>query len=223
MSAAPVSVDLVTDPVCPWCWLGLRYWREARALKPDIVTETVLRPFQLDAGVPRAGVPYGDYMARKFAAASPGAPDRFKAMRAHLEQAGPGVGIVFNFDAIETRPNTLDAHRVIRWAQGQALGETVLDLIHKAFFEERRDIGAPDVLAALAGEAGMDAEVVRDLLSTDRDAAEVQREEQFYRSLGVQGVPCFIFNGRFAVSAAEAPDVLAGAIAEAAKLPASQD
>lgn len=223
MSAAPVSVDLVTDPVCPWCWLGLRYWREARAMVPGIATETVLRPFQLDAGVPGAGVPYGAYMARKFAAASPGTLDRFKAMRAHLEQAGPGVGIVFNFDAIEIRPNTLDAHRVIRWAQGQEMGEAVLDLIHKAFFEDRRDIGAPDVLAALAGEAGMDAEVVRDLLGTGRDSAEVQREEQFYRSLGVQGVPCFIFNGRFAVSGAEAPDVLAGAIAEAAKSPASQD
>lgn len=223
MSAAPVSIDLVTDPVCPWCWLGLRYWRAARALKPDIVTETVLRPFQLDAAVPRAGVPYGEYMARKFAAASAGAPDRFKAMRAHLEQAGPSAGIVFNFDAIEIRPNTLDAHRLIRWAQGQELGEAVLDLIHKAFFEERRDIGAPQVLAELAGEAGMDADVVRDFLSTDRDAAEVQREEQFYRTLGVQGVPCFIFNGRFAVSGAEAPDMLAGAIAEAAKSPASQD
>ncbi|MCC5994974.1 MAG: DsbA family oxidoreductase [Oceanicaulis sp.] len=223
MSVAPVSVDLVTDPVCPWCWLGLRYWREARTQTPDIATETVLRPFQLDAGVPRAGVPYRDYMARKFAAASPGAPDRFKAMREHLEQAGPAVGIVFNFDAIEIRPNTLDAHRVIRWAQGQGLGEAVLDLIHKAFFEDRRDIGASDVLAEIAGEAGLDADTVRDLLATDRDSAQVQREEQFYRSLGVQGVPCFIFNGRFAVSGAEAPQVLADAIGKAAQSPAAQD
>ncbi|MBI1264555.1 MAG: DsbA family oxidoreductase [Alphaproteobacteria bacterium] len=223
MSVYPVSVDLVTDPVCPWCWLGLRYWSAARALVPHIPVETVLRPFQLDASVPKAGVPYGEYMARKFAAASAGAPDRFKAMRDHLEQAAPGAGIVFNFDAIEIRPNTLNAHRVIRWAQGQGLGETVLDLIHKAFFEDRRDIGSPDVLAGLAGEAGMDADVVRDLLGTDRDSAQVEREEQFYRSLGVQGVPCFIFNGRFAVSGAEAPDVLAGAIAEAAKKPAAQD
>ncbi|KAA5803710.1 DsbA family oxidoreductase [Alkalicaulis satelles] len=219
MNAAPVSVDLVTDPVCPWCWLGLRYWRQARALAPEIETETILRPFQLDAAVPRGGLPYRDYMARKVASA--GAAERFSAMRAHLEQAGPQAGIVFNFDSIETRPNTLDAHRLVRWAQGQGLGEAALDLIHKAFFEDRRDIGDADVLVEIAGEAGLDADTVRDLLATDRDSAEVQREEQFYRSLGVQGVPCFIFNGRFAVSGAEAPDVLADAIRKAAKTPAA--
>lgn len=217
---AHVSVDLVSDPVCPWCWLGLRYWDQARALVPDIETETVLRPFQLDAAIPRAGLPYADYMRSKFGG---GPSDRFRAMRAHLEQAGPEVGIVFNFDQIPMRPNTFDAHRVIRWAQGQGVGEAVLDAIHKAFFEDRRDIGDRAVLAGIAGEAGLEAPVVADLLATDRDAAAVLAEERFYRSLGVQGVPCFIFNGRFAVSGAEAPTVLADAIRKAASLPPSED
>lgn len=214
---AAVSVDLVSDIVCPWCWLGLRYWDRARALAPEVETETILRPFQLDPTVPKAGIGYRDYMKKKFGA---GPDDRFKMMREHLEAAGPDVGIVFNFDEIPKRPNTLDAHRVIRWAQGQDLGEAAAERLHKAYFEERRDIGDPETLGALAGDVGLDPAIVGDLLATDRDADAVRREEAFYRSLGVQGVPCFIFNGRFAVSGAEAPDVLADAIRRAAAMPA---
>ncbi|TGY87237.1 DsbA family oxidoreductase [Marinicauda algicola] len=213
-----VSVDLVLDVVCPWCWLGHRYWDRARKLAGEIETETVLRPFQLDPTVPREGVDYPSYMAKKF---SGGSSERWKAMRDHLEAAGPEVGIVFNFDSIPKRPNTLDAHRVIRWAQGQGLGEEAADRLFKAFFEELRDISDRTVLAEISGEAGLDAQIVADLLETPRDEQEVLREERFYRSLGVQGVPCFIFNGRFAVSGAEAPDALAAAIREAASLPPS--
>lgn len=215
-----VHVDLVTDPICPWCWLGLRYWDEARRLVGDVETRTTLRPYQLDPGVPAGGTPYRDYMRAKF---GDGPSDRFTAMRNHLEQAAPGVGIVFNFDEIPMRPNTLNAHRLVRWAQGQDLGEAVLDALHKAFFEQRRDIGDLAELTAIAGEAGLDADLVAELLPTDRDAGEVLSEERFYRSLGVQGVPCFIFNGRFAVSGAEAPEALAAAIRKAASLPPPED
>jgi predicted DsbA family dithiol-disulfide isomerase len=189
-----ISVDFVTDPVCPWCWLGLRYWDAARALVPNIEVE------------------FGG-----------GPSDRFKAMRAHLEAAGPDAGIVFNFDEIPMRPNTLDAHRLVRWAQGQDIGEPVLDAVHKAFFEERRDIGDPQVLTEIAVANGMEEEIVTDLLASDKDAGAILTEERFYRSLGVQGVPCFIFNGRFAVSGAEAPSVLADAIKKAASLPPAED
>jgi predicted DsbA family dithiol-disulfide isomerase len=215
-----ISVDLVSDPVCPWCWLGLRYWQAARELTPDIEVDTVLHPYQLDASVPRAGVPYDKYMRTKFSGDSSG---RFKIMREHLEAAGPAVGIVFNFDEIKIRPNTLDAHRVIRWAQGQGLGLEMTDAVHKAFFEDRQDIGSHDTLSAIAGEIGLDATIVSDLLATPKDADAVLKEEQFYRSLGVQGVPCFIFNGRFAVSGAEDAEVLADAIKKATTLPPSQN
>lgn len=212
-----VHVDLVSDPVCPWCWLGLRYWDEARRLAADVQTRTVLRPYQLDPGVPQGGVDYADYMRAKFGGGE--ASQRFKAMRAHLEEAAPQAGIVFNFDEIAVRPNTLDAHRLVRWAQGQDLGEAALDALHKAFFEDRRDIGDKAELADIAGAIGLDTALVGELLATDRDAGEVLSEERFYRSLGVQGVPCFIFNGRFAVSGAEAPQTLADAIKKAASQP----
>lgn len=211
-----VTVDLVSDIVCPWCWLGHRYWTRARHLAADIPTETVLRPFQLDPGVPREGVDYRAYMAKKFPG---GVSDRWKAMREHLEAAGPEIGIVFKFDDITVRPNTLDAQRLIRWGQGQGLGEAVADALFKAFFEELRDLSKREVLAEIAGEAGLDARLTGELLATPRDEAEVLAEERFYRSLGVQGVPCFIFNGSFAVSGAEAPDHLAEAIRQAASLP----
>ncbi len=215
-----VNVDLVLDPVCPWCWLGHRYWRSAQALVPHIAVETVLRPFQLDGSIPKAGLPYQAYMKARIGEDAQG---RFKAMRAHLEAAGPEAGIVFNFDEITIRPNTMDAHRLIRWAQGQGKGEEAAEAVFKAYFEERRDIGAAAELVAIAEAIGLDSDVVRDLLGTNRDVAELEREERFYRSLGVAGVPCFIFNGAFAVSGAEAPEVLADAIVKASQLPQERE
>lgn len=215
-----VHVDLVLDPVCPWCWLGHRYWMAAQDLVPEFPVETVLRPFQLDGSIPKAGLPYKDYMKKRFGEDSQG---RFKAMREHLESAGPQAGIVFNFDEITMRPNTMDAHRLIRWAQGQDKGADAAEALFKAYFEDRRDIGAAAELTAIAEEIGLDAILVADLLSTHRDRETLEREEQFYRSLGVAGVPCFIFNGAFAVSGAEAPEVLADAIRKAASLPPQED
>jgi predicted DsbA family dithiol-disulfide isomerase len=215
-----VSVDIVLDPVCPWCWLGHRYWLRARDLAAPILTETVYRPFQLDSAVPRAGSDYQAYMKKRIGDDASG---RWKQMREHLETAGPEVGIVFNFDQIERRPNTLDAHRLIRWAQGQGLAEPVVEAVFRAYFEERRDIGDRAVLTAIGEEAGLHRDVLDDLFKSDRDAGEVQREEAFYRSLGVGAVPCFIFNGRFAVSGAEAPETLADAVRRAAAQPAETE
>ncbi|MAP49426.1 MAG: frnE protein [Oceanicaulis sp.] len=215
-----VSVDIVSDVVCPWCWLGLRYWDQARELVPEIQTETLYRPFQLDGAIPPGGVAYKDYMKKKF---GDGPDDRFKMMREHLEQAGPAAGINFRFSGIPMRPNTLNAHRVIRWAQGQDLGEAASERLHKAFFDDHLDIGDPAILSQLAGEIGLDADIVASLLQSDQDSQAVLDEEQFYRRLGVQGVPCFIFNGQFAVSGAEAPEVLADAIRQAASLPQDND
>jgi predicted DsbA family dithiol-disulfide isomerase len=212
-----VHIDLVSDPVCPWCWLGLKYWEQARALVSDIQTTTVLRPYQLDPNLPRSGADYRDYMRAKF---GEGPNDKFQALKVYLEQAGPEVGITFDFKSITRRPNTLDAHRLIRWAQGQGLGEAVIDRLHSAFFKEKADIGAHKVLTQIASDQGLDGALVGELLNSERDTESVLKEEKFYRELGVQGVPCFIFNGRFAVSGAESPNVLADAIKQAASLPA---
>jgi predicted DsbA family dithiol-disulfide isomerase len=215
--SAPVSVDLVLDLVCPWCWLGHRNFEAAKLLAPGIAVETILRPFQLDPDVPSGGAPYRDYMAKKFAGDG---LERWKMMRAYLEDAAPSAGIRFDFDAIRIRPNTRNAHRVLRWARGQNRAEAAAELIFQRFFEKGEDIGEPGVLAAAAGEAGLDADLVAELLAGERDVEAVEHEEQFFRSLGVSAVPAFIFNGQFAVSGAEEPEKLARAIEHASTLPA---
>lgn len=136
--AQKISVDIVADLVCPWCWLGKRNWDTAREAVPEIEVETVWRPYQLDPTLPREGKPYRDYMKAKFAGEDAA---RWNAMREHLEQAAPGAGIEFRFDAITRRPNTLDAHRLMRWARGQNVADAMAEGLFAAFFRDGRDIG----------------------------------------------------------------------------------
>jgi len=215
-----VSVDIVADLVCPWCWLGKRNWDAARKLVPEIPVETVWRPYQLDPDLPRAGRPYGEYMKAKFSGEN---TERWAQMRAHLEQAAPAAGIEFRFDAIPVRPNTLNAHRVLRWAAGQGVENEAAEGLFRAFFADSRDIGDTQTLSQIAGAAGLDDELIAELLSSDQDEKAIREEEAFFRKLGVTGVPTYIFNGRFAVSGAQEPKILADAIRQAASEPAESD
>jgi predicted DsbA family dithiol-disulfide isomerase len=216
--AQKISVDIVADLVCPWCWLGKRNWDAAVAAAPEVTVETIWRPYQLDPTLAREGKPYRDYMKAKFSGEE--AKGQWAAMREYLEQAAPGAGIEFRFDDIAVRPNTLDAHRLMRWARGQDVAEAMAEGLFSAFFREGRDIGNRDELLRIAAEAGLDAAITGDLLASDRDEKAVWEEEVFFRQLGVSGVPTYIFNGRFAVSGAQEPAVLADAIRQAVKEPA---
>lgn len=218
--AQKISVDIVADLVCPWCWLGKRNWDAALAAVPEITVETVWRPYQLDPTLPREGKPYRDYMKAKFAGED---TQRWAQMRTYLEEAAPAAGIEFRFDEIPVRPNTLNAHRLMRWAGTQGKAGEMAEALFGAFFRDSRDIGDRDVLTALAGEAGLDTAIVGDLLATDRDEKAVWEEEVFFRKLGVSGVPTYIFNGRFAVSGAQEAGVLADAIRQAVNEPADTD
>ncbi len=220
---AEIRLDVVSDVVCPWCWLGKRRLEAAIAAAPELTVEVAWRPFQLDPDMPPEGRPYKDAMRAKFAAA----PDRdaldaselgggFAAMRAHLEAAAPAAGVRFRFSDIPIRPNTFDAHRLIRWAEGQGKGAEAVEALFRAFFDELRDIGGHDTLAAIAGEVGLDAALVSDLLARDADRETVQAEEAFFRGLGVRGVPTFIANGALAITGAQEPAVLAAFLREAA-------
>ena len=215
-----VSVDIVADLVCPWCWLGKRNWDAARKLVPEIPVETVWRPYQLDPDLPRAGRPYGEYMKAKFSGEN---TERWAQMRTYLEEAAPAAGIEFKFDAIPVRPNTLNAHRVLRWAAGQGVEDAAVEGLFRAFFAESRDIGDTATLSQIAGAAGLDGELTAELLSSNQDEAALREEEAFFRKLGVSGVPTYIFNGRFAVSGAQEPKILADAIRQAAQEPPEQE
>lgn len=221
--ATPISVDIVSDIVCPWCWLGKVYFDEA-VRKSGRKIDVVYRPYMLDADVPAEGADYKTYMAKKFGGgADTGSGDKFKAMRDMLEKAAPDAGINFKFSELTVRPNTLRAHRLIKWAQGQSLGGAAKTALFKAYFDELRDIGNIDILSAIAGEIGMDADLVRALLGTDKDETEIREEILFYRNLGVPGVPTFIYNGQFAVQGAQPVANHVQAIKQAASLPAFED
>lgn len=194
-----ITVDIVSDIVCPWCWLGLRYFIKARSEFGSSV-ELRWHPYMLDPTVPKDGVPYKTYMTHKFGS-SPS--NKFSAMRKHLEEAGPGLGIDFNFSGIPMRPNTLNAHRLMKWAGGQDRDTEMAEALFKAFFTDHKDIGDIKVLGQLAKDVGLDGNLVADLLSTDKDVEAVQKEITYFAQLGISGVPTFIYNQKFIVQGAQ--------------------
>jgi len=210
----PVEVDIVSDFVCPWCWLGYKLFLQA-ADKTKPRPNLSFRPYLLDASVPEGGADYRAYMKNKFG----DKPDsRWKAMREHLEAAGPDAGIAFDFKSITRRPNTLNAHRLMRWAQGQGLGAACAEHLFRAYMENGEDIGDIEVLCRIASDIGMDGELVHELLAGDQDKTDIQNEILFFRGLGVSGVPTFIYAGQMAVQGAQEAEKHRRVLAEAAKL-----
>ena len=201
-SQGPLQVDIVSDVVCPWCWLGYRLFAKAqKQFKSSI--QLTWRPYMLDPTISEDGVDYKSYMKTKFGDAP---TNKFKAMREMLEEKGPELGIQFNFDKITRRPNSLNAHRLIRWAQNnEDAGTDTAEALFEHFFSKGEDIGNIALLSQIAETVGLDAELTKDLLQTDRDKNAVKEEVMFFRNLGVSGVPTFIYNGQFAVQGAQDP------------------
>jgi len=216
MSQNPVSVDIVSDIVCPWCWLGKKYFDQTVAQTPNIDLTINWRPFMLDAGIPEDGLPYQDYMKKKFGS---GPSDRFKAMRAQLESAAGPAGIAFKFDDIPLRPNTLKAHLLMKWAAGQGKAHDASEALFTAFFKDLKDIGNHEVLGNIAKRIGMDGNLVKELLETGRDKETVLSELAYFQKLGVTSVPTFIYNGTFAVSGGQPAEVHSGALQKALATP----
>lgn len=207
-----ITVDVVSDVVCPWCFIGQKRLDKAIAAS-GIDVHVNWRPFQLDPTIPPAGKDRRDYMLEKF-----GSEERIREIHARIEPLGVAEGIDFDFDAIKVAPNTLDAHRVIRWAG--AAGEDVQNrLVRKLFqlnFEEGKNLGDPSVLTEAAREAGMDAAIVETLLPTDADVEAVRGEIATASRMGVTGVPCFLLEGKYAVMGAQDAATLADAIRQVA-------
>ena len=212
-----VVIEMVSDLVCPWCWLGKRRIESAIALVPDVEVELIFRPYELDPTIPAGGVDYKDYMKKAFS--SPEAKERSSLMRQALIDYGEAEGIPYRFDAITRRPNSFDAHRVVRWAQGQERGAAAKEALFKAFFHDGRDIGDHGVLVDIARQIDLDPTIVADLLPTDADVENTRTEETFFREVGVTGVPTYIANRQFAAQGAETPEKLAKFIRHAAANP----
>jgi predicted DsbA family dithiol-disulfide isomerase len=216
MEPNPIIIDIVSDIVCPWCWLGKKHLDTALADRPNLKVTINWHPFMLDPSVPETGVPYKDYMRQKF---GDGPSDKFKSMRDHLESASRPTGINFRFDDIPMRPNTLKAHCLLKWASGQDKGHVASEKLFKSFFDDLKDIGDDQILIDVANDIGMDGKLVADLLNNQRDQAEVQAELDYFRRLGVTGVPMFIYNGTFSIQGGQPAEVHQQALDKAASIP----
>jgi len=208
-----ISVDVISDVVCPWCFLGQKRLDIAIAEAGDVDVLVHWRPFQLDPTIPPEGKDRKRYMIDKF-----GSEERIRPAQERLQALGEAVGIDFAFDAIKISPNTLDAHRVIRWAgtAGEAVQNRLTRRLFKLYFEEGANIGDHAVLISAARESGMDAALVETLLATDADANAVRGEIETAQRMGVTGVPCFLLEGKYAVMGAQESSVIADAIRQVA-------
>lgn len=210
MSGDALTIDVVSDVACPWCYVGKERLAAAiERLGDEIAVEVRWRPYQLDPTLPKTGKDRTQYMVDKF-----GSLDRIAQAHRTLASLGKEIGIEFDFEAIKVSPNTLDAHRLIRWAgsQGPERQMAMVSALFEAFWEKGRNIGEDDELVALAAEAGLDQEIVRQLLSGDADRAEVRQDVETAQRMGITGVPCFILDGKYAVMGAQDVDALVEAI-----------
>ncbi len=211
-----VIIEMVSDIVCPWCWLGLRRIEEARKLAPEVDVQLVFRPYELDPTIPPEGVDYKGYMSGRVT--SPEGKERMASMRQALIDYGQAEGIPYRFDAITHRPNSFDAHRLVRWAQGQDKGAAAKEALFQAYFEDARDIGDHAVLVDVARSIDLDPGIVADLLREGADSAAVREEAEAFRQMGISGVPTYIANRRIAAQGAESAGKLAKFIRHAASL-----
>ena len=203
-----IAIDVVSDAVCPWCYIGKRNLEAALADLPELDVEVRWRPFQLDATIPPEGIDRKAYLERKFGA-------RVGEIYNRVKDAGAGAGIPFAFEDIERSPNTLDAHRLIRWAASAGAQDAMVERLFRDFFIDGKDIGDHAVLIEAARACGMDSGLVADLLAGDADKDNVREEIASAQHIGVTGVPFFILDGKFGLPGAQPPDVLKRAIGKA--------
>jgi predicted DsbA family dithiol-disulfide isomerase len=196
-----MQIDIISDVVCPWCFIGKRRLEKALVMRPEIEAEITWRPFQLNPDMPAEGMARADYIATKFG-------DSGHSRRIHqtIAEAGATVGIDFAFDKIKRSPNTRNAHRLIRYASKQGVGTDVVTRLFEGYFLQGRDVGDLAALAKIAAEAGLDEREARAFLAGDAERDEIVAEDRNARRLGVNAVPCFIFAGQYAISGAQEPE-----------------
>jgi predicted DsbA family dithiol-disulfide isomerase len=215
--ARALTIDVVSDVVCPWCYIGKRRLEAALATlaarEPERRHLIRWHPFQLNPHLPPDGVDRRTYLETKF-----GGPARAAQIYERVRAAGRSVDISFAFEAIARQPNTQGAHRLVAWAQATAapgIVDALVERLFRAYFLEGRFVGDPAELARIASESGLDAAAARALLDSDRFAPEVRASNERAQAAGIDGVPFFVFDGKVAVGGAQEPGVLLDAIAAA--------
>ena len=209
-------IDVISDVVCPWCFIGKRHLESAlaqyREKHPDAPAPTVRwHPFQLNPQLPKTGVPRAEYLEKKF-----GGPTRAQQIYARVTEAGKKAGIDFAFDRIAVQPNTVNAHRLVYHALDKGKQDAIVEALFNAYFLDARDLTKTDTLAEVAGKAGIDAKSAAEYIESDEDSDLITDADREARQVGVEGVPFFILNRRYGLSGAQPPEVLLQAMEEAA-------
>jgi predicted DsbA family dithiol-disulfide isomerase len=208
-----MQIDVVSDTVCPWCFIGKRRLARAIALRPDMEFDVHWRPYRLDPTIPSEGVDRRAYLKAKF-----GDSPRSAQMAEIIRNEGAGEGIDFAFEKIERSPSTLDSHRLIRWAGSAGVQDNLVEKLFEAYFVRGRNIGDRAVLTGVAADAGMDADLVSELLEKDADREIVEKEDLLAHEMGISGVPTFIFENRYMISGARESEILVKIIDKAVEL-----
>lgn len=207
--ATPVKLDILSDPICPWCYIGKANLEAALAAEGENPFVIEWHPFQLNPDMPEGGMDRRDYLEAKFG----GKEAAVRAYTPVVDHAAK-AGLTLNFEAMQRTPNTLDAHRLIHWAGIEGVQNAAVDALFRAYFVDGRDIGDTEVLADIADTIGMDAGVVMKLLKSDADRDAIRARDAHSRQMGVNSVPTFIVAGKHAVPGAQPPDLWRKVIAE---------
>ena len=204
-----VKLDILSDPICPWCYIGKTHLDKALAELPDHPFTIEWHPFQLNPDMPHEGMDRRAYLEGKFGGKE-GAVRAYAPVVEHAQNAGLNI----QFEAMKRTPNTLDAHRLIHWAGIEGKQNETVDALFKAYFEEGRDIGDHEVLADIADGVGMDASVVLKLLQSENDAQDIRDRDAHSRKMGVSSVPTYIVANKHAVPGAQPPELWVKVIGE---------
>jgi predicted DsbA family dithiol-disulfide isomerase len=196
-----MHIDIVSDVICPWCFIEKRRLERALAERPELTLSITWRAFQLNPEMPAGGMPRESYLAAKF-----GGGAQASRVYAAVTEAGRSEGIEFAFERIRRTPNTQDAHRLIRFAAARGRPDALVEALFQAYFTEGRDIGVTRNLVEIAAGCGYDADAVSDYLVSGAGREELLAEERSARRLGINAVPCFIIDGSYAISGAQEPE-----------------
>ena len=207
--AKTVKLDILSDPICPWCYIGKTYLDRALAAHPDHPFTIEWHPFQLNPDMPREGMDRRSYLETKF-----GGRERAVKAYAPIVEHATEAGLEIDFEAMKVTPNTIDAHRLIHWAGIEGRQNAAVDALFRAYFHEGRDISCAEVLTGIAGRIGMDADVTARLLASDADREDIVGRDAHSRRMGVNSVPTFIVAGKHAVPGAQPAALWEKVIAE---------
>ena len=203
----PLKIDIVSDVVCPWCYIGKKRIEDALALVPDVPVEVNWRPFFLNPWVPREGISRDEYLTAKF-----GSTEAYKGIAGRVVAAAAEEGLEYNSDRVKRQPNTIDSHRLIHWAAAEGKAAQMKQRLMELYFRDGGDLTDTDVLVQAAADVGLDADSVRKRLATDEDMDRISGQAQEASEKGISGVPTFVFAQKYAVSGAQPADQLARAI-----------